>query len=116
MVMEQNKEQDKHLRYELMSSYIYIKCLYSLSLADRVALDLEQFTFTPREYSEDLDSLSNEELEKKLRDIKEPWWNDLYKKKIQGNTKRLLALSTFFGIWFRIRHPFIYMRNLRYCR
>lgn len=44
-------------------------------------------------YNEELDKLSDEELERKIKSIKKPWWNFLYKI-IEGNDKMLFTMYT----------------------
>lgn len=67
---------EKH--YGLISSYIFNRFLYSLSFEDKVAMDLGMDCYNIRSYSKELDALSDEELSKKMDELKKPWWYDTY--------------------------------------
>ena len=62
----------------LMSSYIFNKFRYHQEFDDRIAMDLGMVRYNISSYSKELDALSDEELTKKLEELKEPWWYDVY--------------------------------------
>lgn len=64
-------------RQFLMGVYIYCDMLYGMSLEDRILIDLGWVSYDPG-ISEDLDALTDEELEEKLHSLKAPWWEDMY--------------------------------------
>lgn len=86
-----NNKELEHNR-KLISTYLFCKSLYSFTFKERINVDLDIIMFTPSAYNKDLDSLSNEELEKKLSSLKRPWWNNFYVKYLHNHKKRLLLI------------------------
>lgn len=101
----------KFLRRQHLSSistYIFDKFLYSLSLKGRIAFDLGYIKVNIPSYSEKLDALTDEELKEKFKTLKIPWWNNAYEKYLKKNKK----LSTVFlytpfidkiYLWWKLR-------------
>lgn len=71
-------ESKSESRYSLMSSYIFRRFLYSLSFERKIEMDLGVTCYNISFYSKELDALSNEELSKKMSELKKPWWYDAY--------------------------------------
>lgn len=93
--MENDIMSDYKYHKLLESTYLFKKALFSFSFKDRVLIELGDITFIPRKKSMLLNKLSNKELEAKLRSIKSPWWNGIFKK-IAKRTKLLLAIKLLF--------------------
>lgn len=62
----------------LMSSYIFHRFLYSLSFEKKIEMDLGIACYYISSYSKELDALSDEELSKRMDELKKPWWYDVY--------------------------------------
>lgn len=91
MDKESSNNRDYHLH--LISIYIYNRFLNNLSLRERAEYDMGYIRIYLHTYDEELDKLSDEELERKIKSIKEPWWSFLYKK-IEGKDKALFVVYT----------------------
>lgn len=61
----------------LQMAYTFSKYLYSLSFKDRVLFNFRVFTvqLSP---SKETKSLTLEELEQRIKELKKPWWNFLF--------------------------------------
>ena len=90
----------KFLRRQHLSSvsdYIFDEFKYSLSFKRRISFDLGYTKVNIPSYSEELDALTDEELNEKFKSLKIPCWNDAYEKYLENNRK---LLTVFFYIPF----------------
>lgn len=86
---------DFNVRHKgLVTSYIIRKFKYSLSFENRVSMDLGYTNYTLNFSSKELEAISDEELENRIKALKKPWWYDLYEKYLEYNTRRLLICFT----------------------
>lgn len=74
--MDSMSNREYHL--SLISTYIFCKVFYSMSLYKRVCYDLGYILFSISNYDKELDALSDKELEEKLSSITKPQWYDKY--------------------------------------
>ena len=91
--MDSISNREYHLR--LVSSCIFNKVFYSMSLQRRICYDLGYIKYYIRSYDKELDALSDKELEDKINSIKKPQWWDKYEY-IEKRSKRLLRILYFF--------------------
>lgn len=96
MSKEENSNEDYH--YGLIHSYIFCDFLYSLSFRNRIGMDSGIIHYNINDYSIELDTLSNKELEDKYHSINKPWWNFIYEKSIQ-KCKVLLLIIYILSAW-----------------
>ena len=72
---------------DLVATYIFNDFLYSLSLQDRIAMDLGYTEYNINLYSKEVAVLSDKEIMDKINKLKVPLWNNVYEK---IHKKRLL--------------------------
>lgn len=96
MSKEETSNEDYH--YGLIHSCIFCDFLYSLSFRNRIGMDSGIIHYNINDYSIELDTLSNKELEDKYHSIKKPWWNFIYEKSIQ-KCKVLLLIIYILSAW-----------------
>lgn len=99
--MSKEKTSNENYHYSLIHSCIFYKFLYSISFRNRVGMDSGIIHYNINDYSIELDTLSNKELEDKNNSIKPPWWNFIYEKSIQKH-KVLLIIIYMFSTIFHI--------------
>lgn len=87
--MESMSNRKYHLR--LVSICIFNRIFYSMSLQRRISYDLGYIRFSIIRYAEELDALSDKELEDKINSIEKPQWYDKYEY-IRKRSKYLLEI------------------------
>ena len=102
------KDDSKHL--ELVEIYIYLKVMYSLSLEDQILIDLRCTNIQISDYDEDIDALSDKELEDRIESLRRPWWYSFYEKRLHKH--KLLLL--FILIMLSIKNLFLRLPRLLY--
>lgn len=101
--MNSMSNREYHLR--LVSSCIFNRVFYSMSLQTRIRYDLGYICFSISRYDKELDALSDKELEDKINSIARPQWDDKYEY-IRERSEYLLRMLYHF--------PTIRMVNILY--
>lgn len=79
----------------LVSMYCDRKSEYSRSFAERVMIDTGEICYSNSSHYKELDALSDKELEERLRALKAPWWNGIYRRISKHETLLLLIYVLF---------------------
>lgn len=78
----------------LVFSYIHKQVIYSMSLQKRICYDLRYVKISFNTEDEELETLSDKELEEMTNSLKAPKWNDKYEY-IKKRNKSLLRMLYF---------------------
>lgn len=90
----------------LVHNYIYYSFRYSFSFKQRIDYNLGFIEYLLDYEDEEVMALSNEELEKRIKSLKAPWWNKIYEIVLEDHTF-LLAI-----VWLLL-NPRIILRILK---
>ena len=73
----QVKFSEEQYFHSLQKAYVFRRDLYSMSFRQRLLFELGVFRVQTY-VSEETKNLSKEEIEKKIKELKKPWWNWLF--------------------------------------